>query len=62
MILSQSVRCPYCGEVYESSIDVFAGSQEYFEDCYICCRPIIFFTQVDHEGSLLSVEIRRDDD
>lgn len=35
-----SVRCPYCGEVNEITLDPGSGSdQEYVEDCQVCCRP-----------------------
>jgi hypothetical protein len=34
------VRCPYCGEVNEITLDPGSGSeQEYVEDCQVCCRP-----------------------
>jgi hypothetical protein len=34
------VRCPYCGQVNEISLDPGSGSeQEYVEDCQVCCRP-----------------------
>ncbi|GMR20465.1 MAG: CPXCG motif-containing cysteine-rich protein [Gammaproteobacteria bacterium] len=58
----QNVQCPYCGEHYESSIDVSGGNQEYFEDCQVCCHPIAFLTRVNDDGNLLTIEIRRDDD
>lgn len=37
---SANVRCPYCGEVVEIGLDPGSGSsQEYIEDCPVCCRP-----------------------
>jgi hypothetical protein len=34
------VVCPYCGETNEIAIDPGGGdSQEYVEDCQVCCRP-----------------------
>lgn len=34
------VICPYCGEVNEIAIDPGGGAtQEYVEDCQVCCRP-----------------------
>ncbi|HYF38171.1 MAG TPA: CPXCG motif-containing cysteine-rich protein [Gemmatimonadales bacterium] len=34
------VRCPYCGEVNEITLDPGSGSrQDYTEDCQVCCRP-----------------------
>jgi hypothetical protein len=35
-----TVRCPYCGEMVEIGLDPGGGaSQEYVEDCQVCCRP-----------------------
>ena len=62
MIVSQTVQCPYCGEHYVSQIDVSGGSQQYVEDCTVCCHPITFRTEVDHEGNLLTIEIHREHD
>lgn len=34
------VRCPYCGEVSSIALDPGSGaSQEYVEDCPVCCQP-----------------------
>jgi hypothetical protein len=34
------VRCPYCGETSDIALDPGGGaSQEYVEDCPVCCRP-----------------------
>jgi endogenous inhibitor of DNA gyrase (YacG/DUF329 family) len=34
------IFCPYCGESIEVVIDMSVESQEYIEDCSVCCRPI----------------------
>ena len=62
MVVIQIVQCPYCGRSFESSIDVSGGSQQYVEDCYVCCQPITFRTAVDHDGNLLTIEISREND
>lgn len=61
MIESYHVRCPYCGEMYEAIIDAGVDQQEYFEDCEVCCRPILFGVSVDSRGGLI-VETRHKDD
>ncbi len=34
------VQCPYCGESVELALDPGSGpSQDYVEDCAVCCRP-----------------------
>ena len=62
MILTQSVRCPYCGERFETVVDISAGNQTYVEDCYVCCRPILFQLMVSPDGALEEIVVRRDDD
>ncbi len=38
--LSSEVHCPYCGEAVEITLDPGSGgSQQYIEDCQVCCRP-----------------------
>ena len=34
------VTCPYCGEPFETLIDLSAGSSTYIEDCQVCCAPM----------------------
>lgn len=57
----QLVHCPYCGEPFETLIDLSAGSSSYVEDCQVCCQPIEFKVAVDHSGALESLETLRTD-
>jgi hypothetical protein len=46
------VWCPYCGEPVEIGLDPGSGTtQEYVEDCAVCCRPWQVSVQYDGEGS-----------
>src|SRR5579863_5738377 len=56
-----SVQCPYCGEQFETLLDLSAGSAAYIEDCQICCRPIEIGIDVAADGSLTQVSARRSD-
>ena len=56
------MQCPYCGETFETEIDVSGGNQEYIEDCYVCCRPIVFRIEVGADGELTGLETHRDND
>jgi hypothetical protein len=58
----KSVLCPYCGESFVLMIDGSAGNQSYYEDCEICCRPILFLTEIDSDGNLVGFTTRREDD
>ncbi len=56
-----TIDCPFCGECFESSIDLSAGGQTYFEDCWICCRPIVVSYAVAVDGTLSKLDASRDD-
>jgi hypothetical protein len=55
------IECPYCGERITLLVDCSVGSQEYIEDCQVCCQPINLHVTVNEEG-LPQVEVRRDDE
>lgn len=62
MLESRTITCPYCWAGFETTVDCSAGSQEYYEDCSVCCSPIALRTQVDEGGVLVDVEALREDD
>ncbi len=46
-----TVHCPYCGEPVEIGLDPGGGAtQEYVEDCQVCCRPWRVSVHFDDEG------------
>lgn len=57
-----AIQCPYCGESYETVVDLSAGSQRYVEDCAVCCRPIEIALRVSDGGELLGVSSATDRD
>lgn len=48
----QHIHCPYCGEPLTVFIDDSDGSQEYIEDCQVCCRPIVFRLTEELSGDI----------
>ena len=56
------VDCPYCGESFEPDTDCSGGSQDYIEDCPVCCRPVEFRLETGFNGEFLSLAAHRDDD
>jgi hypothetical protein len=47
-----TVYCPYCNETVEISLDPSGGaSQEYVEDCEVCCQPWTVSVQYKEDGS-----------
>lgn len=55
-----ALRCPYCGERFETPADVSAGGQDYVEDCPVCCRPIQMQLRIDDDGRA-RLDASRDD-
>jgi hypothetical protein len=62
MIESVTITCPYCGGQFETLVDCSAGGQVYYEDCVLCCHPILFRMWVDEYGKLLRLETAREDE
>jgi len=62
MLETVTIQCPYCGESFETAVDLSAGSQQYIEDCAICCRPIEIALRVGDDGELIEVSTRTDRD
>ncbi|HTH69471.1 MAG TPA: CPXCG motif-containing cysteine-rich protein [Rhodanobacter sp.] len=52
MLDSHHIDCPYCGETIEILIDTSIRSQQYIEDCQVCCRPITLRVEIDADGAV----------
>jgi Cysteine-rich CPXCG len=49
---SATVNCPYCNEPVEISLDAGSGgTQEYVEDCQVCCQPWTVSVRYGADGS-----------
>jgi hypothetical protein len=44
--------CPWCGKPAETAVDCTGGDQEYVEDCWSCCRPMVIRVALDSDGEL----------
>ncbi len=48
-----SVVCPHCGEVVVIGLDPGGGaSQQYTEDCQVCCRSWLVLVSFDNMGGV----------
>jgi hypothetical protein len=57
-LLAESVvTCPHCWEEITLVIDLSVTSQNYIEDCFVCCQPIQISYTTD-AGTLLSVDVQ----
>lgn len=56
---SINIQCPFCWETFEVIADCSVESQEYVEDCEVCCRPIVMKVEIDSEG-MPNIEVSRE--
>jgi hypothetical protein len=54
-----TVQCPYCGEAFDTAVEVSAGSFSYVEDCQVCCQAIELAGEVDESGGLVGLTVAR---
>ena len=47
--------CPYCFELELKLIDFTIKSQNFIEDCEVCCNPIDFYIELEN-GIITSFE------
>lgn len=46
------IRCPYCGQLNDIGLDPGSGeSQDYVEDCQVCCRPWRVLVEYGADGT-----------
>lgn len=62
MLTIKTIPCPYCGENFETQIDCSVESQQYIEDCYVCCQPITFNVSADSGGNLIQVTVEHENE
>lgn len=56
------ISCPYCGEIVSISVDTGGGtSQDYVEDCTVCCRPMRVHVRLSRAGGA-QVHVEAQDD
>jgi len=58
---THNIACPYCNEVIEVLIDCSVAQQEYVEDCFVCCQPIIINININDQQEL-SITTRQENE
>jgi hypothetical protein len=56
------VSCPYCGEAISLLVDGSIENSSYIEDCSVCCQPMLVHVQVDVDGEIQLLQVRREDE
>ena len=62
LIYEIQVDCPYCGSAVYAEIDLSFQSQNFVEDCEVCCAPILFRIATNNLGDVTAVEAVREND
>lgn len=57
-LVDTTVTCPYCYSNFTTTVDVTAGSQEYYEDCQVCCNPLQLFIHIDADGEITRIDVQ----
>ena len=61
MLIPITYVCPVCGESIESAADPSQGSsQQYVEDCQVCCRPLVLSLRIRGQSVEVGVEPESD--
>lgn len=56
---SIDIDCPWCGETYQTHVDIGENGQTMVEDCQVCCRPIELTFQISRTSGRVQVDVRR---
>ncbi len=54
------IQCPCCWESFETVVDCSVLEQTYVEDCYVCCRPLVFHVTTAG-GELIEINVVAED-
>ena len=58
-----TIDCPWCGSPTEVTLDCSAGSQQFVEDCMVCCAPILVRLDGDPlTGERTGLDARRENE
>ena len=59
-LVEHKLSCPYCGALIVVLIDTSVESQEYVEDCHVCCNPILVRLSIYEES--ITIDTAKEDD
>lgn len=54
-----AVQCPWCGERFDTCVDLTSGDLAWIEDCQVCCRPLEMNVELVENGGLHAVKVQR---
>jgi transcription elongation factor Elf1 len=48
----KTIECPFCGEPNDVFVETSEGSQNFIQDCEVCCQPIGIRARVHGEDDV----------
>jgi hypothetical protein len=60
LVYEVEADCPYCGSAIYAEIDLSVPSENFVEDCEVCCAPILFRVATNDLGDVTGVEAVRE--
>lgn len=48
-LYESQAQCPYCGEMLTLMVDPSLETQQYVEDCHVCCSPILVDVTIEDD-------------
>ncbi|WP_413111478.1 CPXCG motif-containing cysteine-rich protein [Thaumasiovibrio sp. DFM-14] len=59
---NQNIICPHCGHMIKMTLDVSAGSQDFYDDCPACCNAIHLQLNIDEASQSIQLFVDADDE
>ncbi|HKI68111.1 MAG TPA: CPXCG motif-containing cysteine-rich protein [Verrucomicrobiae bacterium] len=56
MEVGKTIQCPFCGQLFEITIDTSVPFQRFTTDCEVCCRPFEIIAECE-PGEILSLDV-----
>ena len=56
MQVAEAIQCPFCGQVFDLTVDTSVPGQRFVTDCEVCCRPFEVHAECEPRR-ILSLEV-----
>ena len=57
MEITETIQCPFCGQIFDLVIDTSVAFQRFTTDCEVCCQPFEVTAECE-PGKVLSLDVQ----